>query len=148
MRLYNNDPTYVMPEKDTYDPLLAFFSSLKERKFILRDLYTFGCPRVGGLMNSVSWAGNYKVALNHHVGQSWRVVNQSDPVTGVPPIVPLISTWNHIDNGYQVDEGSLPKPLPTEIGKKPFGYNIFKFRNHCEFLVFKLSFSATQFSSC
>jgi len=148
MRLYNNDPTYLMPENDTYDPLQAFFSSLNGRNFILRDLYTFGCPRVGGLRNSANWAKNYKEALNHHEGKSWRVVNKDDPCTKVPPGgkpgLPGIRPWNHIDSGYEVDESSPPRPLPTEIDTEPWGFNPLKFPKHFVQLYFKNLLNASS----
>lgn len=87
--------------------------------FIVRDLYSFGCPRVGGLMDNISWALQYKTALDNHTGKSWRMVNQYDPVTDVPPVIPLISTWNHVDNGYRVSDDSPAEALPSEIGTQP-----------------------------
>ena len=120
MRLYNNDPTTSLDDEDEHSHLARFFSELKEkRKFIVRDLYSFGCPRVGGKMNNTSWALQYKTALDNHMGKSWRMVNKYDPVTAVPPVVPLISTWNHVDNGYQVSDKNPPEPLPSEIGTQP-----------------------------
>ncbi|KZT04985.1 alpha/beta-hydrolase [Laetiporus sulphureus 93-53] len=116
MRLYNNAPTELKPEDDEHAELALFFSQLKERQFVLRDLYAFGCPRVGGVEDNISWAQNYKTALDNHMGQSWRIVNKGDPVTDVPPVIPFISTWNHIDNGYEINP---PKALPTEIGTQP-----------------------------
>jgi hypothetical protein len=57
MRLYNNNPTEGLNDEDEHSHLAQFFSELKEkRQFILRDLYSFGCPRVGGKMDNLSWA--------------------------------------------------------------------------------------------
>ncbi|KAL5481178.1 hypothetical protein ACEPAI_10119 [Sanghuangporus weigelae] len=119
MRLYNDTPTDPGFKDDPHADLAHFFSRLKVRQFVLRDLYTFGCPRIGGLMNNVSWAKSYKAALDNHNGQSWRIQNNLDPVTAVPPVLPLISTWNHVDNGYQVNDSSPPQALPTEIDTQP-----------------------------
>ncbi|KAL5522857.1 hypothetical protein ACEPAG_8875 [Sanghuangporus baumii] len=119
MRLYNNTPTDPGSKDDPHADLAHFFSHLKERQFVLRDLYTFGCPRIGGLMDNVSWAKSYKAALDNHIGQSWRIQNNFDPVTAVPPVIPIISTWNHVDNGYQTNDSAPPKELPTEIDTQP-----------------------------
>ncbi|KAI0086452.1 hypothetical protein BDY19DRAFT_343649 [Irpex rosettiformis] len=97
-----------------------FFSQLKARNFLLRDLYSFGCPRLGGVMNKKDWASQYTKALYSHTGKSWRVVNEYDPVTAVPPVIPWSSTpWNHVDNGYQVSNKGYPKALPSEVGTRP-----------------------------
>ena len=139
MRLYNNMPTDPgVASEDPHASLAKFFSQLKERQFVLRDLYTFGCPRVGGVMSNVDWAKSYKSALDNHNGKSWRVKNNYDPVTAVPPVVPLISTWNHVDNGYQVNDSSSPEALPTEIGTQPgISLKPWNFPYHCE-LVFAI----------
>lgn len=94
MRLYNDDPAVPMEghQNDKHHELAIFFSQLKERKFRLRDLYTFGRPRLGGVMSSKDWARQYVAALSDHKGQSWRVVNKYDPVAAIPPVIPLIST--------------------------------------------------------
>ncbi|KAJ7911965.1 Alpha/Beta hydrolase protein [Mycena leptocephala] len=116
MRLYNNTPA----KGDLHGDLAHFFSQLKEkRQFFLRDLNTFGCPRLGGLWNKVDWAKHYKTALDDHKGQTWRLVNKDDPVTSVPPVIPLISTWNHVDHGYEVSDNNAPTPVPSEIGTQP-----------------------------
>ncbi|KAJ3972655.1 hypothetical protein EV361DRAFT_948608 [Lentinula raphanica] len=124
MRLYNNSPAKPRQEEGE---LARFFSQLKKRQFLLRDLYTFGCPRLGGVMNDKDWASQYVSALDDHTGQSWGVVNRYDPVTAVPPVIPFISTWNHVDNGYQVSDQETPQPLPSEVGTQP-GLN-FEFWN-------------------
>ena len=136
VRLYNNDPTWFPEDvEDTHAHLRAAFSALKERKFVLRDLYTFGCPRVGGVAENKDWARNYVSALNQHEGKSWRVVNDGDPVTNVPPIFPF-STWNHVDNGYKLDANTPPVALPTEVGTQPnIGFNPSLISRHCKFCV-------------
>ena len=134
MRLYNNDPAIPgSTEGYKYTELAVFFSQLKERKFFLRDLYTFGCPRLGGVMEGKDWAGQYENARLNHTGQSWRMVNKYDPVTAVPPVIPWISTWNHVDNGYQVSDDGSPQALPSEVGTQP-GISIkpWNFPYHCE----------------
>ena len=138
MRLYNDTPAIpaLTGEGDEHAELKPFFSQLKERKFVLRDLYTFGCPRAGGVKDKASWAKNYELALLGHTGQSWRIVNKDDPVTMVPPVVPIFSsTWNHVDNGYEVSDNDPPKRLPTEIGTKPGWHIGLKFANHCKCML-------------
>ncbi|KAL5481186.1 hypothetical protein ACEPAI_10127 [Sanghuangporus weigelae] len=36
-----------------------------------------------------------------------------DPVTAVPPVIPRISTWRHVDN--QANDSAPPQALQTEI---------------------------------
>lgn len=133
MRLYNDNPARETSLYDENGGLAIFFSSLKDRQFFLHDLYTFGCPRLGGVMKGKDWASQYKIALDNHTGKSWRVVNKYDPVTAVPPVVPLISTWNHVDNGYQISDTDPPEVLPSEVGTQP-GISIkpWNFPYHCE----------------
>lgn len=141
MRLYNDDPQWLSDDKDEHSHLVRFFSELKEkRKFILRDLYTFGCPWVGGKMNDISWAQKYRTALDNHLGKSWRIVNKYDPVIAIPPVVPLVSTWNYVDNGYQVSDTIPPEVLPSEIGTQ-LGISIkpWNFSYHGEFASESLS---------
>ena len=138
MRLYNNDPTWLSngASEDSHAHLREAFVQLKERQFVLRDLYTFGCPRLGGVMNNKDWARSYVSALGDHKGKSWRVKNGGDPVTKVPPALPLISTWNHVDNAYKLDKGKAPVALPTEVGTQPsFGFNPLLFGRHCEHCI-------------
>ena len=110
MRLYNNDPASPEP----------WFTEAKKRQFVLRDLYTYGCPRSGGKdSNREDWANNYLIALNNHLGKSWRIVNNLDPVTHVPPVIPILTIWNHVDNGIQVFAEAAPQALPSEVGTQP-----------------------------
>lgn len=165
MRIFNNTPgapapqvaaapdSESDPEHDTATPAppqpipdaalsvtnstTAYIASLKEkRQFILRDLYTFGCPRSGGVKDKRDWAQSFADALEYHDGRSWRIVNTWDPVTRVPPAIPLFGgTWNHVDNGMQVLSGEKPKILPTEVGTKPgFDVNPLRVKEHCECL--------------
>ena len=135
MRLYNNDPAVPTGDSDNeeYDVFASYFSQLKDHKFLLRDLYTFGCPRLGGVIDDKDWAAQFNSALSYHTGESWRVVNEYDPVAAIPPVVPYISTWNHVDNGYQVSDMSLPEALPTEDGTQPdCSFKPWNYPYHCE----------------
>ncbi|KAL5498854.1 hypothetical protein ACEPAH_1372 [Sanghuangporus vaninii] len=73
----------------------------------------------GITINLHSTAKSYTTALDNHNGQSWHIQNNFDPVKAVPPVMPLISTWNHVDNGYQTNNSSPPHALPTEIDTQP-----------------------------
>jgi len=116
MRIYNNDP--ADPAQATDDDM--WVDSLKANQFVLRDSHSFGSPRVGGLEKEMDWARSYEAALGNHTGKSWRIVNNKDPVTAVPPVVPFISTWNHVDNGVRIfDDGTPPEQLLTEVGTQP-----------------------------
>lgn len=103
---------------------------------MLGDLYTFGCPRSGGAEDEKDWASSFQTALYNHTGHSWRIVNQDDPVTHIPPVIPLIhKKWNHVDNGINIFPDSGPQPLASEIGTNPgVTVNLLKATNHCKFL--------------
>lgn len=124
-----------------------YIASLKEkRQFILRDLYTFGCPRSGGRKHKADWARSFSDALEYHDGRSWRIVNTWDPVTRVPPAIPIFGgTWNHVDNGMQVLSGEKPKILATEVGTKPgFDVNPLRIAEHRKRLSIECSVNTDQ----
>ncbi|KAL5522896.1 hypothetical protein ACEPAF_1163 [Sanghuangporus sanghuang] len=144
MRLYNNAPTDPEFKDDPHADLAHFFSHLKARQFVLCDLYTFGSPRIGGLIDNVSWEKSYKTALDNHSGQSWRIQNNFDPVTAVPPVIPLISTWNPVDNGYQINDSAPPQALPTETDTQPcVGLHPENFPNHSTAAYFQNIYTAS-----
>ena len=115
MRLYNNAPATPLALTEEEE----WVANLRQNQFVLRDFHSFASPRVGGWENSGDWASSYKTALSKHEGQSWRIVNEFDPVPDVPPVVVLISWWNHVDNGYNIFTWRPPSVLASEIHTQP-----------------------------
>ncbi|KAG8713017.1 hypothetical protein FRC11_013560 [Ceratobasidium sp. 423] len=85
----------------------------------LGDLYTFGCPRIG----YEDFASAAKEHLGPETGSSWRIANDGDLVPQVPPKAPWThdSPFNHLDNGYHLSPYDVPVAIPTEIGTKTSG---------------------------
>ncbi|KAG8750515.1 hypothetical protein FRC11_010328 [Ceratobasidium sp. 423] len=87
---------------------------------ILGDLYTFGCPRIG----YEDFASAVKKHLGPKTGSSWRIANAGDLVPQVPPVNPFPwprSQFNHLNNGRRISPSVAPVVLPSEIGTKTRG---------------------------
>ncbi|EPQ52511.1 alpha/beta-hydrolase [Gloeophyllum trabeum ATCC 11539] len=107
-----------------YGQLLQY-QSTTPTGWILGDLYTFGSPRIG--MNS--FASQVRNAGEHAPGSAWRIVNQDDSVTALPPApaklflgLPLeddARIYIHVDSAYRISITSPPVVIPSEIGMDP-----------------------------
>ncbi|KZT23164.1 alpha/beta-hydrolase [Neolentinus lepideus HHB14362 ss-1] len=92
---------------------------------VLGDLYAFGSPRIG----ENSFASQLKTALKTAQGSTWRVVDQDDSVTALPPApahlvgpLPLQDdprVYIHVDSGYRIFRGNLPVAIESEIDQDP-----------------------------
>lgn len=121
MRLYNDVPAAPFSESLPARAATDWASLAKKQHFVLRDTYTFGCPRLGGKMKT-DWAKNYAEALAGHTGKSWRIVNSGDGITRLPPIayIPFKSKpWNHVDSGIEVFKDQQPTIIASEVGTWP-----------------------------
>ena len=111
MRLYNvtNDPA---------SPIIWLTSS-QQSQFIVRDPYIYSCPRSSGKNSSKEdGASSYSKALRDHQGKSWRIMNNKDLVTHIPPVLPL-RTWNRVDNEIRIFPDEAPSALPSEVDTQP-----------------------------
>lgn len=84
-------------------------------KLVLRDLYTFGSPRIG--LNDFAEA--FRDALLSHTGHSWRICCTLDPVTLVPPVLLTDPKFTHLDKTYLVAVDEDPEEADTELGTHP-----------------------------
>jgi triacylglycerol lipase len=74
-------------------------------KFDLSALCTFASPRVGNL--------EFIHLFNQLPIDSWRIANQRDLVTKVPPHIPVLLDYEHVDVGYLFDSATFAKKSLT-----------------------------------
>ncbi|KAI0690866.1 Alpha/Beta hydrolase protein [Cytidiella melzeri] len=132
-------------------------------KIILRDLYTFGSPRVAledfvsALSTSLSPSPSHSTpnttttsissSSSTHTTHSRRITTVSDPVTLVPPVLLTDPTFVHVDGeAWQVAEEKEPVRLKSEVGTHPRPpLPLFDMSNHTPFAYFKaLYYTATS----
>ena len=101
LRLYNNAP-------------IAPLSS-GPPTCVLRDLYSFGCPRFG----LADFADVFALAMDEHEGSCWRILARDDPVGLVPPVLITDSKFIHLDRAYEVSESESPVEIPSERNSHP-----------------------------
>lgn len=106
----------------------------------LGDIYTFGSPRIGADDFSSTVRDNIKSPTA--VGSSWRIANDKDVVTLVPPVLGDPHDYVHVDVGWAIFPDKEPQRLDSEIGTHPEPPKDFSFLNHCESFVvaFLISF--------
>ena len=94
--------------------LIDAASGVQSKLLAIGDEYTFGAPRVG----SELWSELHSKLVDLCVGQSWRVVNNTDIVPQVPAttIKPTQLDFYHIDKGMHIFDDKVPVPIPTEQG--------------------------------
>jgi hypothetical protein len=100
----------------------------------LRDLWTFGCPRLG----LADFAQLQHDLMAAHDGASWRLVDAKDPVALVPPdplhLGKAGDAFVHVDAGVRMSADAPPVPIPSELeGVEKTGVSaLLHFPNHCE----------------
>lgn len=125
MRLFREPtPSLSSVDSNPFSALTSFeiqlSTTLKTNNFVLQDCHSFGAPRIGGWTRSGDWAKAYNTAVASHQGKSWRVANEWDPVVDIPPVVPFISWWHHVDEGWMIGgKDGAPRKLKSEIGTQP-----------------------------
>jgi predicted lipase len=72
-----------------------------KRKFDITTLYTFASPRVGNL--------EFVHLFNNLPIESWRIVNPHDIVPKLPPHIPVVLDYEHVDVTYEVNSAGLAK---------------------------------------
>jgi hypothetical protein len=102
----------------------------------LRDLWTFGSPRLG----LADFAQLQHDLMAAHDGASWRLVDAKDPVALVPPdplhLGKAGDAFVHVDAGVRMSADAPPVPIPSELeGVEKTGVSaLLHFPNHCEYL--------------
>jgi hypothetical protein len=72
-----------------------------KRKFHITTLCTFASPRVGNM--------EFAHTMNQVPVNSWRIVNTRDLVPKLPPHVPIILDYGHVDMSHSFDSGEFGK---------------------------------------
>ncbi|KIP10351.1 hypothetical protein PHLGIDRAFT_239316 [Phlebiopsis gigantea 11061_1 CR5-6] len=132
LRLYNNAP-------------IAPLSS-GPPTCVLRDLYSFGCPRFG----LADFADVFTLAMDEHEGSCWRILARDDPVGLVPPVLITDAKFIHLDRAYEVSDSESPTELPSERNshpRPPLPVVSINMSNHTPWAYFNaLHHAATQLS--
>ncbi len=97
-------------DDDLVDP-----ASQPSDELLLRDLYTFGSPRV----TLEDFTDVFAMAMERHNGSSWRIVSAGDPVALVPPVLITDAKFIHLDKTWQVSENTTPEPVKSERNSHP-----------------------------
>jgi hypothetical protein len=108
-------------------------STLTSANLALGDLYTFGSPRLG----LTDFARAFGERMAEHAGSAWRVVNDADPITRVPPsplqLGTVLHPFNHVDSGVRVFAAKAPERIASEVGTHPTPFALpLDFPEHCE----------------
>ena len=72
-----------------------------KRKFDINSLCTFASPRVGNM--------EFVHLFNLLPIDSWRIVNTRDVVPKLPPHVPILLDYDHVDTVYPFDSSTFAK---------------------------------------
>ncbi len=72
-----------------------------KRKFDITGLYTFASPRVGN--------SEFVHLFNQLPIVSWRIVNPHDIVPKLPPHIPVVLDYEHVDVAYEINSDGLAK---------------------------------------
>lgn len=72
-----------------------------KRKFDISSLCTFASPRVGNM--------EFVHLFNQLPIDSWRIVNTRDVVPKLPPHVPIVPDYGHVDVAYPFDSSDFGK---------------------------------------
>lgn len=73
----------------------------KKKKFDITTSCTFASPRVGNL--------EFARAFDQLPIDSWRIVNTLDVVPKLPPHIPLLLEYDHVDTAYEFESSSFAK---------------------------------------
>lgn len=115
-------------------------SSSLPSSLVVRDLYTFGSPRLG----LTDFAQLYSTLLATHGGTSWRIIDAHDPVTLVPPEPLHIGSegwvFCHVDKAVKVQKDGSYAYVESEVQRGPdtlgVGGALLHFSDHCKSMFF------------
>ena len=72
-----------------------------KKKFDISTLCTFASPRVGTM--------EFVHSFNQRPVSSWRIVNPKDVVPEIPPHIPVLADYGHVDTEYSFDSSDFAK---------------------------------------
>ncbi|MGC2330789.1 MAG: lipase family protein [Candidatus Acidiferrales bacterium] len=72
-----------------------------KHKFDIASLCTFASPRVGNL--------EFAHTFNKLPVDSWRIFNKRDLVPKLPPHVPILLDYQHVNDSYEIDSSGFAK---------------------------------------
>jgi Lipase (class 3) len=72
-----------------------------KRKFDIASLCTFASPRVGNM--------EFVHLFNQLPIDHWRIVNVRDIVPKLPPHIPIVLDYGHVDTAYEFDSSNFAK---------------------------------------
>ena len=75
-----------------------------KRKFDITTLCTFASPRVGNM--------EFVALFNQLQIDSWRIFNLQDLVPKLPPHVPVVLNYDHVETAYSFDSSDFAKNSP------------------------------------
>lgn len=84
---------------------LFVMENAKKKKFDITTCCTFASPRVGNL--------DFARAFDDLPIASWRIVNQLDVVPKLPPRIPLLLDYDHVDTEYSFSSAGFAKGSPV-----------------------------------
>jgi triacylglycerol lipase len=84
---------------------LFVMENKKKQKFDITTLCTFASPRVGNM--------SFARVFNLLCIASWRIVNSQDLVPKLPPYIPLILDYEHVNTAYEFSSQGMVKPNPV-----------------------------------
>lgn len=80
---------------------LFVMENKEKKKFDINAICTFASPRVGDL--------DFVRLFDQLSITSWRIVNQRDIVPKLPPHIPLVLEYSHVDTEYSFDSSGFAK---------------------------------------
>jgi hypothetical protein len=84
---------------------LFVMENAKKQKFDITTLCTFASPRVGNM--------EFARTFNQLAIDSWRIVNTVDVVPKLPPHIPIVLDYDHVDTAYPFSSVSFAKHSVT-----------------------------------
>ena len=84
---------------------LFVMENASKKKFDITTCCTFASPRVGNL--------DFARAFDQLPIDSWRIVNQLDLVPRLPPRIPVILEYDHVDTEYSFSSAGFAQNNPV-----------------------------------
>lgn len=80
---------------------LFVMENADKHKFDITTSYTFASPRVGNM--------EFARPFNKLPIESWRIFNKHDLVTKIPPHIPIVLDYEHVNQPYEINSSAYAK---------------------------------------